>query len=477
MLYSKIAFDRHMVPRMDFPRYFEMNYNSLPSFHELVSSGGFKNCCGGDFVQNESGVFQADFFGAVRDMNIVEWSSKNFKGETRICASAVFEILPGGIHYLWNIAFTTCDPFFFDNFTQPLGLDMEATRATFSKDTGAIMIHNELPPVEYRVFFVDKIRFSKQRLDCRIMESSTELDNLRNLAMTSRNMDRTFLRQILERYALHVPTAEICRDRISSLGVVCTAQEFEDLKIDELAVLRGVVKTLTSLQFYNMYISCLDGLLDYPINLLPEEYKKFGRRLLMTKEDCEEWDKLVFLLMLGERAKLIVDSPFDASLGLGSGSRAFCEVSHDDERFAEKTPQDPADPTRKIKLGDVGPNWLLRTTETVVIKQEAYIEELRTLLLVENYDAALEHLTSRTATPRNGQGLLGLSIALLRALTLGVIVFTTPMEVAIRNIFAKYNIVWSLPLLSVPINPGDAGFDGVNMLLKLGAPVRDLDAA
>lgn len=478
MLYTKTIFDRHVVPHMDFDTYFKRNYNSLPSFHELVATGGFKNCCGGDFVQRESGIFEATFFGQVRNVNIVEWTSKNFKGEDRICAAAVFEILPGGLYYLWNIAFTTCDPFFFDNFTQPLGLDMEATRATFASETGAIVIYNELPPVEYNVFFADKIKFSKRRIMDRVLESQSYLADLRALAMTSKNMDRVFLRLILDQYAKHVPTAESCRDKRSAQGSVCTPEEFDELKLDELAVLRGVVKTLAPTQFYNMYMSCLDGLLEYPINLLPEEYKKFGRRLLMTKEDCDEWDRLVFLLMLSERARLIIDSPFDASLGLGSGSRAFCEVSHDDERFAEKTPKDPTDKDRKIKLGDVGPNWLLRTTERVVVQQEAFIETLKDLLVAQDYEGALDKLTNGTATPRNGQGLLGLSISLLRAMTVGIITFTTPMDQSIRDMFAKYNIVWTLPLLSVPIDAGDdACFDGVNMLLKLGAPARDLGSA
>lgn len=465
---------------MDFATYFRRNYSSLPSFHQMVKDGRFKNCCGGDFVQSESGVFEATFFSSIRNMNIIEWTSTNFKGEERMCACALFEVLPNKSLYLWNIFFTTCDPFFFDNFTQPLGLDIMAKRATFNKDTGAISIHNDLPPVEYNVFFKDKIKFNKSCIDSRIRESQQGFDDLRNLAMTSKNMDRTFLRLILDHYARHVSTAEICRDRRSLLGPVVSPQEFEEFKVDELAVLRGVVKSLTPQEFYRMYMSCLDGLLDYPINLLPEEYKKFGRRLLMTKEDCDEWDRIVFLLMLSERARLIVDSPFDASLGLGSGSRGFCEVSHDDERFAEKTPVDPIDKSRKIRLCDVGPNWLLRTAEKVVVQQETFIEELKVLLAKEDYEAALTKLTVGTSTPRNGQGLLGLSIALLRALTLGTIPWASPIERMIKDMFAKYGIVWTLPVLSVPI-VGDQGdvacCDGIDMLLRLGAPVRDLDQA
>lgn len=479
MLYpTNVLGDRYLVPEMDFVSYFKRNYNALPSFHDLVASGGFKGCCGGEFVQTETGVFETTFFDETRKLNIISWSTKNFKGEDRVCAVGVFEILPSTAWYLWNIAFSTCDPFFFDNFTQPLGLDIEAKRAVFCKETGAICLNNQLPPVEYKVFFTDKIKFMKARMHERLLESQTFLNDLRELAMTSRNMDRVFLRMILERHAMGVPTAEIARDLLSSrVGKICSPAEFDKLKNTELCVLRGIIPSLSPQQFYDLYVSALDGLLDYPINLLPEEYKKFGRRLLMTKDDCDEWDRLVFLLMLRARAQLVVDSPFDASLGLGSGARVFCEVSFDDERFAEKTPTDPTDLDRKIRLGDVGPNWFLRVTEKLVAQQEGFLEVFKNLVILNDIDGALRKLTDGTAKPRTGQGLLGLSINLLRAITAGVITIPVELECNIKTMFWRYGIDWSLPILSVGINAGEATTHGTDLLLKLGAPVRDVASA
>ncbi len=472
MLYSKTVFDsRYLkVPDLHFTKYFERNYKDLPSMQDLITSGGFKGCCGARFIQTETGVHEVTFFDELRKVNILSWSTKNFKGEDRICACAVFELLPDNTWYLWNILFTTCDPFFFDNFTQPLGMLLEGPRATFSQKSGEIMLHNDLPPVENRVFFVNKIQFMKQRMADKMQDSQSFLADLRELAMTSRNMDRVFLRMILERYAKHIKTAEESRD---SSDKVMTSLAFDCIKSEELAALREVVQTLTPQQFYDLYLSCLNGLLEYPINLLPAEYKKFGRRLLMFKDDCEEWDRLVFLLILAARTELVAESPFDSSLGLGSGARVFCEVSDDDARFAEKTPVDIVDSSRKIKLGDVGPNWILRTTEKVVERQEAFLGELKDLLVQQDFDGAIRKLTDGTATPKFGQGLLGLSINLLRSLMTGVIMFPKNFEIQIQTMFKKYNIDWSLPLLSIGFDAEEPVGRGIDLLFQLGAPVRD----
>jgi len=481
MLYSQTVFDETypLVPELNFPEYFQRNYSAFPSFDEMVKSGAFKGCCGGDFQQDQTMYEDTDFFGRRRNMTVVSYNTTNFKNESRMCAAALFEILPTGKLYLWNILFTTCDPFFFDNFTQPLGLLMEDTRATYNRDTGDMVLNNELPPVEMLVFFMNKIRFNKRRIEDKLLTDKFTKSDLMALALTSRNMDREFLRLILGRFADGVPTAEHVRDQqLASTAEVCVVDDIETLKAQELKALRSVVTTISPEQFHIQYIACLDALLQYPINLLPAEYKKFGRRLLMTQEDCDVWDRLVFLLILGARASLVVESPFDASLGFGSGARAFCEVSDDDERFAEKTPVDPTDKSKKIKLGDVGPNWILRTSEKVVVQQEAFLEEIKGFLAKQDYDAVILKLTEGTATPRNGQGLLGLSINLLRALMTGVIVFQADLIVKIQAMFQAYDIVWTLPMLTLQVNSGQEQTGrGIDMLFQLGAPVRALASA
>jgi hypothetical protein len=456
-------------PELNFADFFERNYNALPSMYDVLSSGGYKGCCGAPFVQTNTGVFEAELFGALRHVNILSWTTKNFQNEDRVCARAVFEVFDDGKWFLWNIAFTTCDPFSFDNFNQPLGIfNALSTRASFNEATGKMDLFNDLAPAEYEVFLVNKIKFHKSRMWSKMTQSQSFAYELRALAMTSESMDRVTLRSIVGDYAKHIPTAEAVR--LLAFRSF-TPEQVKHSEREELDLIREVVRTFTASQFYSLYVDWLNAKLQLPINLYPAEYKKIGRKLLMTPDDFEEWDRIVFLLVLSAHANLVVESPYDSALGFGSGACAFCEISCDDARFAEKTPKSE-NPDVKIKLGDVSNEWLLRTTEKVVKQQAEFLTHLGDFLYDGDLNGAFKLLTTGTATPRNGQGLLGLSIALLRDLTASVIVFPKPLTDQIMAMMASYDIQWSLPLIEISTNPEGDSEHGHNFLLRLGVPVR-----
>jgi hypothetical protein len=286
MLFSESDLVRmYRPPELNFADFFDRNYNALPSLDHILSTGGYKGCCGAPFVQTSTGVFETEFFGSLKKVNILSWTTKNFQNQDSVCARAVFEVFDYGKWFLWNIAFSTCDPFSFDNFNQPLGLDHQSVRASFNEDTGKMNLFNELAPPEYEVFLVNKIKFHKRRMSVKIAESQSFLYELRALAMSSESMDRVTLRSIVRDYAKHIPTAEAVR-LLAFLPF--TPEQVKHSEREELFLLREVVRTFTASQFYSMYVEWLDTKLRLPINLYPAEYKKVGRKLLMTPDDFEE---------------------------------------------------------------------------------------------------------------------------------------------------------------------------------------------
>jgi hypothetical protein len=206
----------------------------------------------------------------------------------------------------------------------------------------------------------------------------------------------------------------------------------------------AAVLSLTPSEFYTIYDAWLQSLFDLPRNLPPAEYKKRARWILLSKDEIDRWDRRIFLYMLSGRANLVMDSPYDAALWLGCSARTFSEVSNDDARFAEKTPSD------KLKLGEMitleNREWIVRRVETVVNKQGTFLATLKAACDAGDIEGALHLLTEGTAEPRFGQGLLGLSEALLRDLTAERIVFPLQLMTAIR---LHLDNDWSLPLLSV----------------------------
>jgi hypothetical protein len=146
-----------------------------------------------------------------------------------------------------------------------------------------------------------------------------------------------------------------------------------------------------------------------------------------------------------------VDSPYDAALWLGCSARTFSEVSNDDARFAEKTPEE------RLKLGEMVTmhyrDWIFRRVETVVNTQGTFLATLKAACDAGDVEGALHLLTEGTAEPRFGQGLLGLSEALLRDLTVQRIVFPLKLMTAIR---LHLDNDWSLPLLDVEITTDPA---------------------
>ena len=445
--------DRLVVPSLDFDGFFKKYYSHLPSIEDILKTGGYLGCCGAPFTQHSSGLFKGSLFGGEeRDIEIVWWKTTNFKNKEIVCAKAVFEQLSDGTWYLWSLFFTTCDPFSFDNFTHPLGLDLEAKRATFDKHDQP-SLSPDLPPTEYYVFAMGKINFHMNRLVKHLDEEGMGyLRTLLDMAVT--RLDSNSLRAILQEHARLVPVVAADID----------PNEVEQAKEAELKSLRRIMRELELEKFGQLYREWLDDLLDAPTNLVPSKYKAIGRSLLMTKEDLAKWDELVFLLMMSTRANLITQSPIDSSIGLGSTAACFAEVSDVDARFAEKTPG------KDIKLGDVSDDWVLRVTGGLVVQQRTFLEEFKAMCNAGDIEAAFCKLTKGTAEPRDGQNLLGLSIALIRDSMTKAIVMPEALIAKITRTFEHYGLPWSLPLLPVKVDP-DATY-GADLLLMLGNPVR-----
>lgn len=441
------------VPHLDFASYFKREHPQLPTINDLLESGGYVGCCGAPFVE-EQVAFSGTLFGRPAEVNLLFLSTENFKGEPRVCCVAVMELLANGSWYLWTLFFTTCDPFFFDNFTYPLGLDPESQRARVSPE-GKLILTVACPCIEKDVFLVDKVNLVLGSMRKELAESPTTfLAELRELFMTTTRMGSNYIREILERFASDVKTVE----EYAALSFTPTEEELKSFAKLELDGLRAVISGLDPMLLYHLYAGWLTGLLELPMNLYPVEYKKYGALLVMTKVQLRTWDRHVFLRLLSARAKRVLESPIDASIGLGSGSRAFSEVSDEDAKYAEKTP------AKGTKLGGVSHDWLLRATERVVRKQGTWLGELKEFCDAGDIEAALEKLTDGTTAP--GNGLLGLSIALLRDLMTGSMVFPPALIDAISAMFGGYGHKWSLPLLDVKVGPDCS--DGIDLLFKAG---------
>ena len=457
--------DRLVVPSLDFDGFFKKYYSHLPSIEDILKTGGYLGCCGARFTQHSTGLFKGSLFGEEgRDIEIVWWKTTNFKNKEIVCAKAVFEQLSDGTWYLWSLFFTTCDPFSFDNFTHPLGLDLEAKRATFDKHDQP-SLSPDLPPTEYYVFAMGKINFHMNRLVKHLDEEGMGyLRTLLDMAVT--RLDSNSLRAILQEHARLVPTFEsfFYNDQTGVVAPDIDPNEVEQAKEAELKSLRRIIRALELEKFGQLYREWLDDLLDAPTNLVPSKYKAIGRSLLMTKEDLAKWDELVFLLMMSTRANLITQSPIDTSIGLGSTAACFAEVSDVDARFAEKTPK------KDVKLGDVSNDWIIAVTEKVVVQQRTFLEEFKLMCDAGDIEAAFCKLTKGTAEPKEGQGLLGLSIACLRDFMTKAIVMPEALIAKITRTFEHYGLPWSLPLLPVKVDP-DATY-GADLLLLLGNPVR-----
>jgi hypothetical protein len=333
-------------------------------------------------------------------------------------------------------------------------------RATFDKYDQPTL-SGDLPPTEYYVFAMGKINFHMNRFVEHMDEEGVSyLRTLLDMAVA--RLDSDSLRGILQERASLVPTGGsfFYNDQTGVVAPDIDPNEVEQAKADELKSLRRIMMTLEPEKFGQLYREWLDDLLDAPTNLVPAKFKAIGRRLLMTKEDLAKWDELVFLLMVSTRANLITQSPIDSSIGLGSTAACFGEVSDMDARFAEKTPK------KDVKLGDVSNDWIIGVTEKLVKQQRTFLEDFKLMCDAGDIEAAFCKLTNGTAEPKDGQNLLGLSIALIRDCMTKTIVMPDALIAKITKTFEHYGLPWSLPLLPVEVDP-DA-MHGADLLLMLG---------
>jgi hypothetical protein len=440
-----------------------------------------QSCTGTPFVRRESAAIAVADWPNVGDttteVRTVSWETANFKGERRIAAVLLLvrSSSPSGEWAPCTLFITTCDPFGLDNFTQPLGLVPllpTSARAHWDPTGKKVALSNRVKTVEQRVFLEGKARDHMVTIAAAIVTHAGGVGvtavskDLQERIATSRFISSSGIREILGvAHAAVVPTAEsLCTPDTSK-------EELKALEKAEKEALRTVAAALTPAVFYALY----DGWLRYvasemPLNLLPAEYKKRGRWLLLSKEEATRWDRRVFLYMLGARAETITESPYEAALWLAlDAGCSIAEVSDDDARFAYKTPSEG----RKLgeMLADFAADptafaWLLTASALLTKQQGAYMARLTASLAAGDLGAALHQLTEGTADPFNGQGLLGLSEVLLRELTARRIVFPDALLAAIGAHLA--NDAWALPLLAVPTTTTTTTTNAVARLLLIG---------
>lgn len=469
MLYqypSKHFANHYEIPTLDYTSYFRGLGQSIEEFEDkLIPS--IKSCTGAKFVRNETGVFPCTMFERKSNVNLLWWTTKNFKGEDRVCAVCLFELMEDDSLYLWNLFFTTCDPMSLDNFSHPLGLNEKRVRGNQDekKPDGTVMIDPILKCIEQVVFLERKCLDHRRYIEANLKSDPDYLEKLRQTAVTSRFLGSTGLREMLGYYASDTRTAvEKKRDMES-----CSDEQFEQLEKEEKQALRAVVLSLTPKKFfYECYEPWLEFVSDLPTHMYPAEYKKRGRWFLLSLSESKRWDSRVFLYLVSARAAMARESPFDSALWLNSQARVFTEVSSDDARYAIKTPG------KDKKLGDMldedGIAWLIQENEKLVVQQGEFLAKLKKAIDAKDYEAALNHLTEGTAEPFNGQAILGLSEALLRDLTLCRIVF--PLEL-MNMIKSRLDNDWSLYLLDVHTteDPAEKTF---KRLFMIGEPCEAL---
>lgn len=445
-------------PNYDFQGYMTQNYPSLPSIDNILKFGIYEGCCGAPFQQEESDPFEAEFFGSKRQFFVLKFETQNFKNETRCCAKSLFLVNEDSSPTLMFNFITTCDPFCMDHFNAPVGIEKlskEEKRASFNPETNKIELKNDIAPIEYEVFYQSKFVFHRGNMEK--LSTLEDMEKFRQHVMSSSFVSMEVIRILLGDYCKHVPTAEQARDAI---GKSVTPEEFALLKKDERVSLNDIVRTITPHSLYSKYMKMLDQIKQDPINLVPSNYKARGRKLIMMPGEIEAWDSLVFLRILGAHAERAKTSPLEFFLGFSC--KGCAEVSDSDERFAVKTPAG--------KLGDMTNTWLVETAEKVLDQQGVFFADLKGFIASGDLDAAFEKLTTGTAVPKNGQGLLGLAVMTLHKLTTRELQFPQALVQRITDFMAGYGIVWTLPLLDIRVNPeADSAVDYIYMI---GAPIR-----
>jgi len=467
MLYPLKHFANHYdMDTLDYTAFFRGLGESVEDYEKKIIPA-ITSCTGAKFVRHETGVFPCTMFERQTNLNAVWWTTKNFKGDDRVCAVCLFELLDDDTMYLWSIFFTTCDFMGLDNFSHSLGHNEKRVRGIQDekKPDGTVKIDPILKCCEQVVFLDRKCLDHRRYIEANLKSDPDYLEKLRQTAVTSRYLGSTGLREMLGYYASDTRTAvEKKRDMES-----CTDEQFEQLEKEEKQALRAVILSLTPKKFYDdCYGPWLDFISDLPIDFYPAEYKKRGRWLLLSLWEAKRWDTRVFLYLVAARAALARESLFDSALWLNSKARVFAEVSDDDARFAIKTPG------KGKKLGDMldkdGIAWLIQETEKLVVQQGEFLAKLKKALDAKDCDAALDHLTDGTADPLYGQAILGLSEALIRDLTLRRIVF--PLELTTK-IKARLDNDWSLYLLDIHTteDPAEQTFE---RLFMVGEPCEAL---
>lgn len=265
--------------------------------------------------------------------------------------------------------------------------------------------------IEHSVMCVAKTRFALTH----VIEMPA--DKLFELYLTSRFMDADTIRDILEglddsaRFQSRAPKG-------------LSEQELKAYKTESLREVREHMKSSVKAEdFKPMVVEWLERNLVISRTLDPAVYKDaIGRKVPMTKETAEEWDRLSGLLFLMATSKHYRESRCDLQLAMAAAFDGtwIAEVTPKDQRWGVSPPDGKdlgwvcKEPTGKM--------WLVDTAKTHGAAQERFVGSLKTALTAEGVedkiriDVALTLLTD--GLNHYQHGILGLVKSIfLRTLT------------------------------------------------------------
>lgn len=303
--------------------------------------------------------------------------------------------------------------------------------------------------IEHSVMCMAKTRFALAHV------MKMPADKLFELYLTSRFMDADTIQDIIKGLGND--------DRFKSRAPKgLSEQELKAYKTESLKVVREHMKANVKPEdFKPMVVDWLEQNLVISRTLDPAVYKDaIGRKVPMTKETAEEWDRLSGLLFLMATSKHYRESRCDLQLAMAAAFDGtwIAEVTPKDQRWGV-SPPDGKDLGWACKE-PAGKMWLLDSVRTHGAAQEKMVESFKTIFATEDVDektridVAFTLLTD--GLNHYQHGILGLVKSIfLRTLTTEL-VFPAALVRRFETELEKYGIHWCM--FTVPIihhGPGD----------------------
>lgn len=264
-------------------------------------------------------------------------------------------------------------------------------------------------------------------------------EELFNLYLTSRFIDSDTIADILhglgndDRFQKRVPPG-------------LSDEERKLWESDAIKTIRERMKTEVSPErFKELVGSWISRNLELSPNLDPVIYKDaVGRKLPMTPEMCQAWDKLSPLVFLFATSRFYWRSPADLNLALAAGFDGtwIAELTPKDQRWGVSPPN-----KKDIKWVSTTPEglfWLLQALKTKGKAQEEFVAGLKTILNAKDIsephriDEAVLKLTD--GLDKYEHGILGLIKSIYLRLLTGEINLRPPSSSVANDVAVKPSV-------------------------------------